>query len=256
MAPGLVPLPRHLGGRHLLLASLTGSERRGNSINGAWPRAVASSSRRTLSPAGIPDWEREEGKLRQWRPASCGRLVIPADVVSHRDDTLLSPNAPDGGDSSTRQASSSTTHSVTGPAPSASMVENPANAISVFRPMDGSLCSFIFRVSFLSVLMLTPRSAESLPSRLQFLWALWRPNLCFSFSLSACVLRCLCPYLLVHCGCRHPSSSDFPWWGGIPTTSSQECGAGGVCPPCVPPAHPLPKNRQLDEKMRRIRRIR
>ena len=42
-----------------------------------------------------------------------------------------------GEDSSTRQTSSSTTHSVTGPAPSApsaSMVENPANALSVSVP--------------------------------------------------------------------------------------------------------------------------
>ena len=31
-----------------------------------------------------------------------------------------------------------------GPAPSASMMENPANAISVFRPMDGSLCSSVY----------------------------------------------------------------------------------------------------------------
>ena len=52
------------------------------------------------------------------------------------DDILLSPNAPGGGDSSIRLASSSTTQSVTGPAPRASMTENPANAISVCRPMD------------------------------------------------------------------------------------------------------------------------
>ena len=62
--PGLVPLPRHLGGRRLLLASLTGSKRRGNLIHGARPRAVASSSWRTSSPAHVPDWEREEGRLR------------------------------------------------------------------------------------------------------------------------------------------------------------------------------------------------
>ena len=82
MAPGLVPSPRHLGGRSLLLAFLTGSERRGNSVHGARPRAVASSSQRMSSPARIPDWEREEGKLRPWRPASCRRPVISADVVS------------------------------------------------------------------------------------------------------------------------------------------------------------------------------
>ena len=141
---GLVPSPRRLGGHRLLLASLTGSERRGNSVDGTWPRAVTPSSWRTSSSA--------------------------------RQNTPLSPSAPGGGDGSTRQVSSSTTHLVTGPTPSASMVENPAKAILVFRPMDGSLCSsvyfylllrvntlhiyFVFRVSFLSVPMLTRRSAE------------------------------------------------------------------------------------------------
>ena len=199
MAPGLVPLPRDLGGRRLLLASLTGSERRGNSVNGARPRAVASSSLRTSSPARILDWEQEEWKLRPWRPASCLRLVIPADVVSHRDDMLLSPNAPGGGDSSTRQASSSTTHSVTGPAPSASMVENPA---SVFRPMDGSLCSsvyfylplhintlhvcFIFRVSFLS-------HGNSSVSRVTSITSTVPPGLNYAAkSLSQFFFICLC----------------------------------------------------------------
>ena len=43
MAPGLVPSPRHLSAHRLLLASLTGSERRGNSVHGARPRAIASS---------------------------------------------------------------------------------------------------------------------------------------------------------------------------------------------------------------------
>ena len=80
--PGLVPSPRHLCRRRLLLASLTGSERRGDLIHGPQPRAVASSSRRMSSAARIPDWEREEGKLRQRRPASCRRPVISADVVS------------------------------------------------------------------------------------------------------------------------------------------------------------------------------
>ena len=140
MAPSLVPSPRHLGGRRLLLASLTGSERRGDFVHGARPHAVAPSSRRTASPACIPDLEREEGRLRPWRSTSCRRsssprtssparipdwereegrlrrLVVPAGVVSRRDNTLLSPNAPGGGDSSIRLASSSTTYSVTGPA--------------------------------------------------------------------------------------------------------------------------------------------
>ena len=71
MAPGLVPSPRHLGGHRLLLTSLTGSERRGNTSHGPRPHAVAPSSRRTSSPAHIPDWELEEGKLCPWHPASC-----------------------------------------------------------------------------------------------------------------------------------------------------------------------------------------
>ena len=144
---------------------LTGSKRRGNVIHGARPRAVAPSSRRMSSPARIPDWEREEGKLHPWRPASCGRPVIPADVVScshprlgarggetssmapglvpsprhpgEHDDILLSPSNPHahcGEDSITRQTSSLTTHSMTGPSPSASMAANPANALSVSVP--------------------------------------------------------------------------------------------------------------------------
>ena len=152
MAPDLVPSPRHL--------------------------------RRTSSPARIPDWEREEGRLRSWRPTSCRRPVIfggrrlllasltgserrgdsamaPDLVPSPRHlggrrlllasltgserggdsvhgarpravapttDMLLSQTAPGGGDSSISLASSSTTHSVTGPAPRASMTENSANA--------------------------------------------------------------------------------------------------------------------------------
>ena len=170
-------------------------------MHAARPHAVASSSRRTSPPARIPDWEQEEGKLRQWRSASCRRLVILANVVSRRDDTLLSPNAPGGGDSSTRQASSSTTHSVTRPAPSASMVENPANAISVFRPMDGSLCSsvyfylplrintlhicFIFRVSFLS-------HGNSSVSRVTSLTSTVPPGLMAAKSLSQFFFICLC----------------------------------------------------------------
>ena len=63
--------------------------------------------------------------------------MVPGFVPSpRRDDILLSPNAPGGGDSSISLASSSTTDSVTGPAPRASMTENSANAISVCRPMD------------------------------------------------------------------------------------------------------------------------
>ena len=115
---------------------------------GARYRAVAPASQRTSSPARIPDWEREEGKLRAWRPALSRQPVISADVLScshprlgarggetpsmapglvpspRHDDMLLSQTAPGGGDiSSISLASSSTTHSVTGPAPPASMTE-------------------------------------------------------------------------------------------------------------------------------------
>ena len=98
-ALGLVPSPRRPSGCRLLIASLTGSERRGTS---------------SIRP-------------------------IPADGAPCRDDMLLSPKifAHGGEDSSTRQTSSSTTHSVTGPvpsAPSASTVENPANALPFSVP--------------------------------------------------------------------------------------------------------------------------
>ena len=119
MAPGLVPSPRLLGGRRLQLASLTGSERRGDFVQEAQPRAVAPSSRQTSSPARIPDWEREEGRLRPWCPALCRRLV--AITRSFYQMLLVEEIA----------VYFLTTHSVTGPAPRASMMENPANAISV-----------------------------------------------------------------------------------------------------------------------------
>ena len=112
----------------------------GNFVHGARPRAVAPSSRRMLSPARIPDWEREEGKLHPWRPASCRRPVIlapparildcereegnfvhgtrPCAVAPSSQDRmtcsfhLSDPSAHCGEDSSTRQTSSSATHSV------------------------------------------------------------------------------------------------------------------------------------------------
>ena len=54
------------------------------------------------------------------------------------DDILLSqsdPRAQRGENDVTRQTTSSTTHSVTGPSPSASMAANPANALSVSVPL-------------------------------------------------------------------------------------------------------------------------
>ena len=97
MAPGLVQSPRHLGGCRLMLASLTGSERRGNSVEDARPRAVAPSSWRTSSPARIPDWEREEGNcVKDARPGavapSSRRTSSPARIPDwEREEGKLHP---------------------------------------------------------------------------------------------------------------------------------------------------------------------
>ena len=92
------------------------------------------------SPARVPDWEQEEWNLVD----GPGLVPSPQRMSSHvtmacsfHQRFLSGPSAHGGEDSSTRQTSSSTTHSVTGPAPSvpsASMVENPANALSVSVP--------------------------------------------------------------------------------------------------------------------------
>ena len=60
-----------------------GGKRGGNLMHGARPRAVAPSSGWMSSRTRIPNWEREDGKLRPWRQALCRRPVIPADVVSY-----------------------------------------------------------------------------------------------------------------------------------------------------------------------------
>ena len=63
------------------------------------------------------------------------------------DDMLLSssnPRAHCGEDSITRQTTSSMTHSVTGPSPSASMAANPANALLVSVPWMQFCVYFIY----------------------------------------------------------------------------------------------------------------
>ena len=46
-----------------------------------------------------------------------------------------------------------------------------------------------------------------------------------------------------------------PLGGAVSSLLRPGSGAGGVCPPRVPPTLPLPQNGKLDEKMRRIGRI-
>ena len=168
-----------------------------------------------------------------------------------RDDILLSPNAPGEGDNSFRLASSSTTHSVTGPAPRASMKENPANAISVSSYGCSLVCSsmflylplsvytlYIYFFYFSFILPVGPHANPRQQSHFSHIYSFSGPCggqilVSVFIFLFACVLRCLRPYQMVHCGCRHPSSLDSPWWSGVPITSSLECGAGGVSAPRV-----------------------
>ena len=48
----------------------------------------------------------------------------------------------------------------------------------------------------------------------------------------------------------HPRTS---LGGAVSSLLRPRSGAGGVCPPRVPPTHPLPKNGKLDEKNRKNR---
>ena len=62
------------------------------------------------------------------------------------DDMLLSPSDPRaqrGENGVTRQTTSSTTHSLAGPSPSASMTANPANALTVSVPLMQFCAYFI-----------------------------------------------------------------------------------------------------------------
>ena len=77
-APSLVPSPRHLGRRHLLLVPLTGSERRGTSPSSAAPGLVSSPrhlGRRRLLLASLTGSKRKGRRSisRSRRPASCRR---------------------------------------------------------------------------------------------------------------------------------------------------------------------------------------
>ena len=75
-----------------------------------------------------------------------GLVPSPRHPGEH-DDMLLSPRDPRahcGEDSITRQTTSSTTHSMTGPSPSDSMAANPANALSVSVPRMQFCVYFIY----------------------------------------------------------------------------------------------------------------
>ena len=138
MAPGLVPSPRHPGGCRLLLASLTGSERRGNFVHCARPHAIAPSSRRMSSPARIPDWERKGGETSSMAPGLVPSPRHPGGCY----DMLLSPSNPcaeHGENGVTRHTTSSTTNSLTGPSPCASMAANHST--------DAVLCLFYICLS-------------------------------------------------------------------------------------------------------------
>ena len=130
-----------------------------------------------------------------------------------RDDILLSPNAPGGGGSSIRLASSSTTHSVTGPVPRASMTENPA---------------------------------ESLLPYLQFLQALWRPNPCLSFYFSIC-LYSMMPAPVPNGTLWFQTSPilGVPLLERCPLVPGVWCGRGVSATRF--PTHTLPQNGNFDE---------
>ena len=119
MAPGLVPSPRHPGGCLFLLVFLTGSERRGNFIHGARPRAIAR------------------------HPGGCDDMLL----------SLSDPRAQRGENGVTRQTTSSTTHSLTGPSPCASMATIPlmrfcACFIYVFLPLRVNTLHICFCLEF------------------------------------------------------------------------------------------------------------
>ena len=69
----------------------------------------------------------------------------------------------------------------------------------------------------------------------------------------ACAVGCLPPYLMVHCGCRHPLFRACLSGAASPLFRPWSDAAGGVSPPRVFPRHPLPQNGKLDEKMRRMK---
>ena len=75
-----------------------------------------------------------------------GLVPSPRHPGEHNDMLLSSsdPRAHCGEDSITRQTTSSMTHSVTGPSPSAFMAANPANALSVSVPRMQFCVYFIY----------------------------------------------------------------------------------------------------------------
>ena len=85
-----MPSPRRTGRRRLLHPwELEQGEGDPSSVPGARPCAVAPSSWQTLSPARIPDWEREEGNLA----LICG--ARPCAVALSSRQTLSPARIPD-----------------------------------------------------------------------------------------------------------------------------------------------------------------
>ena len=119
-----------------------------------------------------------------------------------------------------------------------------------YLPMLVSMLHISFLLIFWSSCQ-TWRSAELLHSRLQFLWALWRPNPSYSFIYLE--LRCLGPCLLALYDCRYPPFTSLdrldPLFVGrrphYSVPSSIGKGTGGVCPPRVPRHTPSLKTENL-----------
>ena len=108
---------------------------------------------------------------------------------------------------------------------------------------------YYFSLSFLSVLMLTPQSAESLPSCLQLLRALWRPNPCLSFYFPICLCFTMPPPVPI--GTLWLQTSLIL---GLPLVERRShylvpgvwCGRDVSAPRFS--IHPLPQNGNFDEK--------
>ena len=154
------------------------------------------------------------------------------------DDMLLSPSNPRaqcGENSVTRQTTSSTTHSVTGPSPSASMAANPANALSVSVPLM-QCCAYLIYVY--------------LPLHVNTL------HICFCLEFSVLVpivVSRVTTLTSTLCDCRHPSFASLdrlgpPSVGRRPHYSvplAIEKGQEGCVLDAFPDTHPPSKQKTL-----------
>ena len=108
---------------------------------------------------------------------------------------------------------------------------------------------YYFSLSFPSVLMLTPRSAESLPSCLQLLQALWRPNPCPSFYFSICLCSTMpAPLPIGTLWLQTSLVLGLPLVERLPNylVPGVWCGRGVSATRF--PTHSLPQNGNVDEK--------